>query len=97
MPGAPHCADMPYIFSPPADLDATGRGIAAMLQSYWYNFIATGNPNGPGLPDWPQTHTGAVQPLLIRDTARAAPGFEQKQLDYWWAKWRRENGISTPL
>jgi len=28
------------------------RKIADMMSSYWANFIASGNPNGRGLPAW---------------------------------------------
>ena len=32
----------------PADYE-----VSKTMQSYFVNFIKTGNPNGPGLPEWP--------------------------------------------
>jgi para-nitrobenzyl esterase len=30
--------------------------LAEVASSYWANFIRSGNPNGPGLPEWPASH-----------------------------------------
>lgn len=49
-PGAPHCADMPYLFGPqPAD-DPASQALARQWQDHWYNFIAHGDPNARNPP-----------------------------------------------
>jgi para-nitrobenzyl esterase len=56
--GATHSAEIQYAMGnldldkrytwEPADYE-----VSKTMQAYFVNFIKTGNPNGPGLPDWP--------------------------------------------
>ena len=56
--GASHSAEIQYAMGnldldkryawEPADYE-----VSKLMQAYFVNFIKTGNPNGPGLPDWP--------------------------------------------
>ncbi len=54
--GATHVAEIPYVFDNllegPAWSDAD-RQLADIMSSYWVNFARSGDPNGPGLPTWP--------------------------------------------
>ena len=55
--GAFHCAELVYVFGTQHTVDRPweeiDRQLSDVMSSYWVRFAATGNPNGPDLPDWP--------------------------------------------
>ncbi len=60
--GPVHTAELPYLFPHWNSGAAPGTGnqlapasqpLSDTMLGYWRNFVIKGNPNGPGLPDWP--------------------------------------------
>lgn len=84
-PRTPHASDIEFVFQ---TLDARNlpwreedRAVSEMMAKYWTNFAKTGNPNGPGLPDWPQyqKHDGYQ---VMRLDAHAAAGPDRHRARY---------------
>ena len=73
---APHAADLPYVFgtidAPGIDWSADDRAISNAMIGYWTNFAKSGNPNGPGLPEWAAFESGQQQSMHFGQTAPAS-------------------------
>jgi para-nitrobenzyl esterase len=90
--GVPHGGDIAYVFGTVPDPTDEDRRTTATVQRYWVNFARTGDPNGNGLPAWPQYRDAAPTTLVFGQEVRADPQFRARQLAYWFARWQRESG-----
>ena len=61
--GAFHTGEVPYVFRTIDRLnrpwEAVDRTLTDSVSSYWANFAKKGDPNGPGLPRWPEYVPGS--------------------------------------
>jgi para-nitrobenzyl esterase len=96
MPGAPHCAQEPFLFDMVKEPTPPDELIAKLIQGYWTNFVKTGDPNGAGLPHWPQFHRPSPATLVISDQTAAVADFEQARLKLWYDKWSQHSGVPVP-
>jgi para-nitrobenzyl esterase len=73
--GAFHAGELLYVFDNlhafPWAIDDADRALAKLASSYWVNFVANGDPNGPGLPHWP-SHRSGDAPVMALDTPHKA-------------------------
>jgi para-nitrobenzyl esterase len=67
--GPSHFADLWYVFDhldrEPWRWTSADRALAEAMSSYWVNFAASGDPNGPGLPTWPRFDHAAARVLYL--------------------------------
>jgi para-nitrobenzyl esterase len=69
--GASHYAELWYMFDhlqlEPWHWSAADRKLADVMSSYWVNFAKSGNPNGAGLPVWPEFTSTDNRVLYLND------------------------------
>jgi para-nitrobenzyl esterase len=75
--GMAHGMDVPYVFQTldrnDAKLMPGDFAISDTVSTYWTNFAKHGNPNGPGVPAWPEFTADHPQVMYFNDTARPGP------------------------
>jgi para-nitrobenzyl esterase len=77
--GAVHSAEIEYAMgnlatNPHFEWGPADHKLSEVMQGYFANFIKTGNPNGPGLPNWPAYSSGdGFQIMLLAVESRAEP------------------------
>jgi para-nitrobenzyl esterase len=72
--GAAHASDIEYSFntldSKKAEWTPGDRETARVMATYFANFVKTGNPNGAGLPPWPEF--GKTHEVMVLDAVSKA-------------------------
>ncbi|HEY2782313.1 MAG TPA: carboxylesterase family protein [Steroidobacteraceae bacterium] len=74
--GAFHSLEVPYVFGSLSDREwqwlpstAEDAALSNLIQTYWTNFAKSGDPNAPGLPNWPGWSDAATEFLVINKDA----------------------------
>lgn len=76
--GAAHSAEIQYAMGnlpidPRYAWTPDDHKVSEIIQGYFVNFIKTGNPNGPGLPNWPTYTNPGYQRMRVDVTSAAEP------------------------
>ena len=69
-----------------------------MISSYWVNFATSGDPNGPGLPEWP-AFAEDDQKVMVFDEApgaRPVPNLDKLKIFDAYNAWLREESENNP-
>jgi para-nitrobenzyl esterase len=85
-----HSDDIEYVFGtlatrPGATWRPEDWELSKQMMGYWTNFAKKGDPNGPGLPEWPKYGTG--DPVLHLDNPITVRNDENRpRYEFWLAE-----------
>ena len=87
--GSKHAGEIDYVFGTlqsqeGVTWDDDDFKLSLLIADYWANFIKTGNPNGPGLPNWPaySKKDGYQVMRLIDSNSHAAPDTTRPRYEF---------------
>ena len=74
--------ELRYVFNAlPESASQVDKEIAQLMNDYWTQFAATGNPNRAGLPPWPSYNLETQQHQLIGAEVNQGSFFLEERLD----------------
>lgn len=92
--GAFHTGEVPYAYDNLKFVnrpwETTDLQLAKTMSSFWANFISTGNPNAPGLPEWPVYNHETKQIMALNENPAAEEMPDYKALDFMYEKMNGE-------
>jgi len=85
--GAYHSAEIEFVFEALPSKNLPWRPedekLSDVMSSYWTNFAKTGNPNGPGLPHWPDYNRhDQYQVMHLTANPQAAPDDHRARYEF---------------
>ena len=93
--GATHTAEISYAFNnpkgqPTQTWNEIDTKLADTMSSYWVNFITKGDPNGGGLPPWPQYKDLATSKVMVLgDVPQAESAPAAAKLSFYQSAFQR--------
>lgn len=93
--GASHTAEISYVFNHaysngPLEWNDVDKKLADQMSSYWVNFITRGDPNGAGLPAWPQyKDMSKDKAIVLGDTVQAEATVPTEKMAFFNARYAR--------
>ncbi len=81
-----HSDDIEYVFGtldtrPGADWRPEDRRLSDAMMTYWTNFAKSGNPNGPGVPDWPPNNEDDLV-IHLNNVISVSPGTVRARYEF---------------
>jgi carboxylesterase type B len=64
--------------------------LAEIMSMYWVNFATKGDPNGKGLPKWPNYSEKTQVVIQFGDKVEAVPLPHRDRLDFWDAFYAKD-------
>jgi para-nitrobenzyl esterase len=85
--GATHTAEISYMNGNPRGVAWTDddKKLSEVMTSYWANFVATGNPNGKGLPKWDayNSKSNDGRAMVLGDSVEFGPQIDMPRLEFF--------------